>query len=110
MITGKLYDMLKWVAQVILPAIATLYFTLAGIWNLPNGQQVIGTITAVDLFLGLILGISQTNFQKTIEDGGELIVHPDGKHVFSIDSNVVDMDKIGTKKEVRFKVKKAPSS
>ena len=46
--SNKTYDTLKWIAQYLLPAAGTLYFALAGIWNLPYGEQVVGTITAVD--------------------------------------------------------------
>ena len=56
--SNKVYDVLKWIAMYFLPAIGTLYFALSGIWNLPYGERVVGTITAVDTFLGVILGIS----------------------------------------------------
>lgn len=62
--TNKVYDILKWVAQYFLPAIGTLYFALAGIWGLPYGEQVVGTITAVDTFLGILLGISSAQYNK----------------------------------------------
>lgn len=62
---NKTYDVIKWIAQYLLPAVGTLYFALAGIWNLPYGEQVVGTITAVDAFLGMILGISTTQYNKT---------------------------------------------
>ena len=64
---NKLYDVLKWLAQYFLPAIGTLYFALAGIWNLPYGEQVVGTITAIDTFLGVILGISSAQYNKRNE-------------------------------------------
>lgn len=64
-ISNKVYDALKWIAQYMLPAFATLYFALAGIWGLPYGEQVVGTITALDTFLGVILGISSANYRKT---------------------------------------------
>lgn len=51
----KTYNVLKWMAQLLLPAMGTLYFALASIWHLPYGEQVVGTITAVDAFLGVIL-------------------------------------------------------
>ena len=63
-IDNKVYDILKWVALVVLPAIATLYFALAGIWHLPYGEQIVGTITAIDTFIGAILGISNYNYKK----------------------------------------------
>lgn len=62
--TNKVYDILKWIAQYFLPAIGTLYFALAGIWGLPYGEQVVGTITAVDTFLGVLLGISSSQYNK----------------------------------------------
>ena len=65
---NKTYDTLKWIAMYLLPALGTLYFALAGIWNFPYGEQVVGTITAVDTFLGVILGISTSQYNKTSED------------------------------------------
>lgn len=62
--SNKVYDILKWIAQMVLPAIGTLYFALAGIWGLPFGEEIVGTITAVDTFLGIILGISTVNYNK----------------------------------------------
>ena len=62
--TNKVYDILKWIAQYFLPAVGTLYFALAGIWGLPYGEQVVGTITAVDTFLGVLLGISSAQYNK----------------------------------------------
>lgn len=56
------YDKLKWVAQILLPALGTLYFALASIWGLPYGEQIVGTITAVDTFLGALLSISTKNY------------------------------------------------
>ena len=65
--TNKTYDMLKWVAQYFLPALGTLYFALASIWNLPFGEEIVGTITAIDAFLGVLLGISTMQYNKTIK-------------------------------------------
>ena len=62
--SDKTYNILKWIAMVLLPAIGTLYFALAGIWNFPYGEQIVGTITAVDTFLGVILGISTAQYNK----------------------------------------------
>lgn len=63
-INDKTYNTLKWIALILLPGIGTLYFTLAGIWGLPYGEQIVGTITAVDTFLGVILGISTVQYNK----------------------------------------------
>ena len=56
--TNKTYDILKYIAQIVLPAVGTLYFALAKIWGLPYGTEIVGTITAVDTFLGALLKIS----------------------------------------------------
>lgn len=60
--TNETYDKLKFVAQIVLPAAGTLYFALAGIWGLPYGEQIVGTITAVDAFLGAVLKISTDQY------------------------------------------------
>lgn len=67
-ISNKVYDRLKWIAQYCLPAIGTLYFAIAGIWGLPYGEQIVGTITAIDTFLGVLLGISSATYNK----GGDI--------------------------------------
>lgn len=61
---NKVYDVLKWIAMMGLPAFGTLYFALAGIWNLPYAEQIVGTVTAVDTFLGVLLGISSAQYKK----------------------------------------------
>ena len=64
---NKVYDVLKWIAMYLLPALGTLYFALAGIWGLPYGEQIVGTITAIDTFLGVILGSSTTQYNKRVD-------------------------------------------
>ena len=64
-ISNKTYDVLKWVALYLLPATGTLYFALSGIWGFPCGEEIVGTITAVDTFLGVLLGISTAQYNKT---------------------------------------------
>ena len=61
---NKVYDILKLIAQIFLPALGTLYFALAGIWDFPYAEAIVGTITAVDTFLGIILGISTIQYNK----------------------------------------------
>lgn len=68
--SNKTYDILKWLAQYLLPAAGTLYFALAGIWGLPYGEQIVGTVAAVDTFLGVALGISTNKYNKD-NTGGE---------------------------------------
>lgn len=61
------YDRLKFIAQVVLPAAGTLYAALAGIWGLPYAEQIVGTIVAVDTFLGVVLKISTYQYTKNLE-------------------------------------------
>lgn len=64
--TDKTYDTLKFIAQIVLPAAGTFYFALATIWGLPYGEQIVGTITAADAFLGALLGISTAQYSKEL--------------------------------------------
>ena len=64
MLSNKAYDVLKWIAMYLLPALGTLYFALAGIWKFPYGEEIVGTITALDTFLGVLLGISTAQYRK----------------------------------------------
>lgn len=63
-LSNKAYDILKFIAQIALPAVATLYFSLAGIWGFPYGEEVVGTITAIDTCLGVLLGVSSAKYKK----------------------------------------------
>ena len=63
-LSNKTYDIIKWIAMYLLPALGTLYFALSGIWDFPFGEEVVGTITAVDTFLGVLLGISNSKYKK----------------------------------------------
>jgi len=67
--SNKVYDVLKFICQIVLPAIGTLYFALAGIWGFPYGEQIVGTITAIDTFLGVILGISTIDYNRKNNKG-----------------------------------------
>lgn len=61
---NKTYDKLKFIAQIILPALATFYVTIASLWNLPYAEQISGTIMAIDTFLGAVLMISTNQYNK----------------------------------------------
>lgn len=66
---SKVYDVLKYIAQIALPALATFYFTIAQVWGLPYGEEIVGTIAAVDTLLGILLGISTYNYNRTGNNG-----------------------------------------
>ena len=61
---GKTYDTLVFIAGIVLPALAVLYTTLAEIWSLPYGKEIPATIMGVDTFLGALLKISKSKYEK----------------------------------------------
>lgn len=69
--SNSTYDKLKFIAQVVLPAAGTLYAALAGIWGLPYAEQIVGTIVAVDTFLGVVLKISTYQYTKSLKEGND---------------------------------------
>lgn len=104
--SGKVYDALKALAQVWLPAAGTLYFALAQIWHLPDAEQVTGTVVAVDTFLGVILKISSVSYNKSDAkyDGSmDVILNPDGTKTMSLSLNA-DPAVFETLPHVLFKV------
>lgn len=62
--TNKVYDVMKWIVMIVLPATGGLYFGLAGIWGFPYGEQIVGTIALVETFLGSVLMISSSQYNK----------------------------------------------
>lgn len=106
MITGKLYNVLKFLALVVLPAVATLYATLAGLWGLPAAEAVVGTIVAVDTFLGVLLQISSSNYNSSIAQG-TLAIHETGEgKTFNLELDGDPEYELEGKDRVVFKVKK----
>lgn len=65
MLSNKTYDALKWVAQILLPGLGALYFGLGQVWGFPNVEEVVGTITLIDIFLGGLLGFSSASYKKS---------------------------------------------
>lgn len=90
---NKVYDVLKWIALIVLPAFATLYSFLADTWDLANADKVVGTIVAIDTFLGIILKISTNQYYKK------------GKN-FDGEINFIEQD--GEDEKVRFDINKDP--
>lgn len=104
LLSNKVYDTLKWIAQYLLPASATLYFALTVIWGFPYGEQVVGTISALTIFLGVILGISSNSYIKSGTDtDGTLQVdvrNPD-KDIYRLQLNS-DLEVLADKQKVTF--------
>jgi hypothetical protein len=78
--SNKTYDTLKWIAQILLPALGTLYFALAKIWGLPFAAEIVGTIAAVDTFLGAILGISTKRYNALNDEVDAMMAELDDNH------------------------------
>ena len=70
-LSNNVYDILKWIAQILLPAAGLLYAGLAKIWGFPFATEIVGTIAAIDTFLGAVLQISTSQYRKGLETGGE---------------------------------------
>lgn len=89
-LSNRLYDTLKWITTIVLPALGTLYFALSGIWGFPYGEQIVGTITAIVTFLGVILGISNYQYK---EDGQTQMFNEDLlKDMVGYDERVEDIE------------------
>lgn len=69
--SNKTFDILKWIAQILIPSLGAFYFALAKIWGLPYSNEIVGTLTAIDAFLGALLGISTIQYKKEVEYGNE---------------------------------------
>lgn len=102
---NKIYDTLKFIAQIVLPGLAAAYFSLSSIWNLPSANEVVGTITVIDTFLGLFLKRSSDLYNASDEkfDGKITVDETEEKKTFSLelDTHPDDLEK---KDEVALKV------
>jgi Putative phage holin Dp-1 len=87
--SDKVHKYGKFIAQIALPAVGTLYFALAGIWSLPFPEKVLGTIIAVDTFLGVLLGISTNQYRKSdaAYDGVIKVVEGPDKKTYQLELN-----------------------
>ncbi len=104
-LSNKTYDVIKWIAQYFIPAAGTLYAALSKIWGFPYGNEVVGTLSAIDIFLGAILGISSASYPGE----GTLEIHEDAeadKDVYTLMLNV-PVESLADKDSVTFKVNKA---
>lgn len=108
MLTSKQYDILKAIAQIWLPALGTLVFTMGDIWGLSNVSQIVGSITAIDTFLGVGLGLSSRNFKKGGFDGDLVVDQTDPhKDLYKL-AIKTPLDEIPGKDTIQLKVKPAP--
>lgn len=108
-LSNKMYDFWKYVAQIFLPAMGALYFALSQIWGLPYGEEVIGTITAVDIFLGALLLLSSNTYNKAIdsEAGGTLMVDRSETSPLLYLELDTPIDTLSHQKQIMFRVKES---
>lgn len=114
--SGKVYDVLKWIAQVGLPALGTLYFTLDQLADWHHGAIVSGFVLALDAFLGVVLGLSSNQYNKQVQedkpvqedlpDGDLIVSEADGEKYFGLGISKATFETIGDKTTVRLNVVK----
>ena len=94
-LTNKQYDLAKWATTYVLPAAALFYFSIAGIWGLPGAEPVLGTVAAIETFLGVILGISNRQWNKLPEGGvpvdGIMHISPEGEVYAAVETPTEDV-------------------
>jgi hypothetical protein len=109
LLSNRTYDILKYVAQIVLPALGALYFGLSQIWGFPNGEEVVGTLAIITVFLGAVLGLSSNAYSHSdarfdgtidIDDSGE-------ETLFSLNLDG-DPYELPQRDEVVFRVHKGP--
>lgn len=104
---NDVYDFLKVLAQIVFPALGTLYFALSGIWGFPKPEQVIGTITAIDAFLGVFLSISKMQYlnSSSAYDGTINVIDDpsNNKKTYTLELND-DPDTFDQQKQLVFKI------
>jgi hypothetical protein len=106
LLSDEWYTRLEYTARVILPGIATLYLALSTLWSFPNGPQVVGTIVAVDTFLGVFIGYAQKTYDASdaaFQGAINVMTSPEGAKIFSLDLNS-DPEQLDTLNKVTFKV------
>lgn len=100
---AKLYDFIKFLVLIVMPALTTLWLALANAWNLDYMTNIAVTLTAITAFLGSLVGVSSRNFNNNEKFVGETWLAPtdDGwKRIFNVTSDEIDPDR----KEISFKV------
>lgn len=111
-LSDRAYTILEFVARVVLPGLATLYLAVAGLWGVENGPQVVGTIVAVDTFLGLFLGLAQRSYDNSVAKyNGSIDISdtPGAPSVFTLNLDT-HPDDLANMSQVTFKVNPVTNS
>ena len=103
--SNKVYDFVKYLVELVLPGLGTLYFSLAQIWGLPFGEQVVGTLVALALFLGVLIGISKSSYNKVAERDGTIEIDDSdpNRDVYSINL-AIPLEELNERKTVSLNV------
>ncbi len=105
--SNRVYDVLKFVAMVLLPALGTLYYTIAATTNLPYGEEVVGVIVAVDTFLGVVLGISTQKYNNSdARFDGQIDVITDAEAGETLMNVSLDPHAVASKDTITVRVQK----
>jgi len=109
MLSDKAYSVGKKLVQVYIPATSALYFGLANIWGLPAGEQVVGTLAVLATFIGVVLGISSSQYDASdaAYDGALVVTHDEkGKALVSLEVDGDPIETVKKKESITFKVQK----
>lgn len=105
LLNDKVYNGLKWLVLIVLPALGTAYFQLAGVWSLPNPVEILNTVMIVMGLLGALLGFSTRAYNKQGGDGVFTVNTADpNKDIFNLRFNNGDPINLAGKKFMRLKI------
>lgn len=107
LLSNAAYDRLKWVAQVLLPALGALYFGLGQIWGFPAIEEVVGSVAVLDTFLGVLLGLStkQYNNSEAAFDGSVSLTPDHENEVTDVGVSLNPASLESGQKELRLRVR-----
>lgn len=104
----SVYDRVRWMVEILLPATASLYYGLSMIWGLPGGDNVVGTIALITTFLGLAVGVNRRKFNAVNPAGvGAMVVKVDREGIPTV---ALELDKtpeeLSQLQSIRFDVRR----
>ncbi len=107
-LSNNVYNILKWIVAIVLPAVGACYWGLAVLWGWDNAAQVVGTIALITTFLGAVIGVSTASYNKSDSkyDGTMTVnttVDPEKADVFQLELND-DPIALAAKSSIAFKV------
>ena len=105
-LSDRMYSFLRFLAVILLPALGSAYFALAGIWGLPNAEEVVGTIMVVDTLLGVLVRTARKSYESDdARFDGEIEVAPDPENGLTNLNVSLNPEAIAGKDEILVKIK-----